>query len=495
MSESAESSARPKLKYEGGRYCSVVGCHSRQGREEVRFFHFPKRNPSQMELWIKAVKRINPDGTAWRPSPRELICGLHFRDKKPSNIQNHPDYVPSIFPTEHKHPKSDADLERHQRQLKRTGGLQALQEVSETAICLHQSLVRDTDTKEQVIDPEVNNDVNLSDLEESQIPTRTVDKAVETFHNPTKDSASSPISAIFLSTASKFMQRAQVSETVFKSCFGISRKYFSYCVKKIGSLLRSAVLNPDEQIGLFWMKLKTNESFRLSGLHFDVSDKSASKIFQRVLDAQFEVARKELWWHSREEVQAMMPESFKLLYPLTRVIIDASEIFIQTPSDVAASVLCWSSYKNHHTLKFLVGIAPVGMITFISKTYGGRVTDTHLTTDCGILELLEPNDLVMADKGFPHIEEDIVNRRGFLVMPPFKKGSHQFTAVENDACYKIASLRIHVERAIQRLKNFEILEKLENSLIPHIDKVLVVVANAVNHSPSLIKQDDEQNKD
>ena len=80
------------------------------------------------------------------------------------------------------------------------------------------------------------------------------------------------------------------------------------------------------------------------------------------------------------------------------MIIDASEVKIEMPNNTRANVLCWSSYKHHHTVKFLVGIAPDGTITFISKAYGGRITDGQLTTDCGILLLLETGDRVMADK-------------------------------------------------------------------------------------------------
>ena len=86
----------------------------------------------------------------------------------------------------------------------------------------------------------------------------------------------------------------------------------------------------------------------------------------------------------------------RILY--SRVIIDASEVKIEMPSNTRANVLCWSSYKHHHTVKFLVGIAPDGTITFISKAYGGRITDGQLTTDCGILLLLETGDRVLADK-------------------------------------------------------------------------------------------------
>ena len=79
--------------------------------------------------------------------------------------------------------------------------------------------------------------------------------------------------------------------------------------------------------------------------------------------------------------------------------IDASEIKIQCPKKAEAAVLCYSSYKGGHTLKFLIGISPNGHITFLSKCYGGRVTDCQLTQESGLLNKLETDDEVMADKG------------------------------------------------------------------------------------------------
>ena len=49
-------------------------------------------------------------------------------------------------------------------------------------------------------------------------------------------------------------------------------------------------------------------------------------------------------------------------------------------------------------------LAPCGLISFISKAYGGRITDSQLTVDCGLLDNLEAGDAVMSDKGFPEVK-------------------------------------------------------------------------------------------
>ena len=47
--------------------------------------------------------------------------------------------------------------------------------------------------------------------------------------------------------------------------------------------------------------------------------------------------------------------------------------------------------------------APCGIITFISKAYGGRISDSQLTVDSGFIEKIRPGDGVMSDKGFPTV--------------------------------------------------------------------------------------------
>jgi hypothetical protein len=74
-------------------------------------------------------------------------------------------------------------------------------------------------------------------------------------------------------------------------------------------------------------------------------------------------------------------------------------------------------------VKFLIGCAPSGEVTFISPTFGGRTRDTEITVQSGFLDLIEVGDVILADKGFPRIEKDLNSAGGLLVMPPFKAGN------------------------------------------------------------------------
>ena len=118
--------------------------------------------------------------------------------------------------------------------------------------------------------------------------------------------------------------------------------------------------------------------------------------------------------------------------------------------------LTFSNYKHHNTLKFLIGITPSGVISFVSDAWGGRVSDRRLVIESGLLDLLEPGDNVMADKGFT-IGDLLTERKCSLNIPPFKK-NNQFSVKEVFETQDIAKVRIHVERTIGRVKNFHLFD-------------------------------------
>ena len=109
--------------------------------------------------------------------------------------------------------------------------------------------------------------------------------------------------------------------------------------------------------------------------------------------------KKLLLWPKREMVKSYMPRVFKDLYPTTRVVIDATEVFVETPSLPELQQMTFSSYKNHNMFKGLIGISPGGAIT-VSNLFPGSVSDKPLTQKSGLLDVLEEGDSVMADWSF-----------------------------------------------------------------------------------------------
>ncbi|XP_021168882.1 uncharacterized protein stox2b isoform X2 [Fundulus heteroclitus] len=159
-------------------------------------------------------------------------------------------------------------------------------------------------------------------------------------------------------------------------------------------------------------------------------------------------------WISREKVKASIPQKFMKFSPNVRVILDCTEVALETPSSLTLQSETFSAYKNHTTLKGLIGVAPCGLVTFILALYTGCISDKEITKVSGILPLLELGDEVMADKGF--LIQDLLQEVGAkLIIPPFRHPG-QFSKKETEETQTIARLRIIVERAIARVKCYHI---------------------------------------
>ena len=219
--------------------------------------------------------------------------------------------------------------------------------------------------------------------------------------------------------------------------------------------------------------------------HFGISQPTVSWIFAtwiNFLYLQF------LLWPPKELIDAYVPNSFKQQYPSTGVIIDASEVFIQQPS-LPELQHTFSTYKNHNTYKGLVGIAQSGAMTFMSKLYPGSISDKELTRQSGLLNLLQYGDSIMADRGFD-IMEDLAPHGGPCTTWSEVKYS-SFSSWKGQIGYwrtlrRIASLWIHMERCMERIKNFHIFDGVMLlSMMDISNQIFFVCAVLTNFHPPL----------
>lgn len=195
-------------------------------------------------------------------------------------------------------------------------------------------------------------------------------------------------------------------------------------------------------------------------------------------------------WPPKTYIREHLPNKFKK-YPNLRVIIDCTEIYTQTPNSLQNRSLMYSHYKSHMTYKALIGITPNGMISFSSDLWTGNISDKQLTKACGILELLEPNDQVMADKGF--LISDILAEKGArLIIPPLR--TVKFFKREVEETRRVANLRIYVEMAIQRIKTFRILQGvMPITLSRQASQIWQICVYLTNLQPPLVCKDKDPN--
>ena len=276
------------------------------------------------------------------------------------------------------------------------------------------------------------------------------------------------------------------------SAWGIFEHLLSYLSPevKIGRCLSAR-----EEFFLTLTKLRLNLMFVDLAQRFGISVGTASNIFNKWLEVMFVRMAFLIVWPEKDVVQKNMPPAFKQLYPDCRVIIDCSEIFIRRPTSFVARSQTYSNYKKHNTVKFLIGITPWGTVSFISRCWGGRISDKNLTVESSFLKKLEYGDTVLADRGFS-VSEDIATYGAHLQIPAFTRGKNQLTEEEVEKSKELSSVRIHVERVIGLLKNkYKILEgpiqlnllKHSNDInFAHIDKILLVCSALINLSNPIV---------
>ena len=179
-----------------------------------------------------------------------------------------------------------------------------------------------------------------------------------------------------------------------------------------------------------------------------------------------------------------IPETFKITYPSTRSIIDCTETLCQRPLSLSSQSAMYSNYKHHVTYKRLLGIAASGVIIFISELFEGSISDKEIVKRSGILNknLWDDDDSIMADRGFT-IQNEPAPLNAELNIPSFPGGRAQLTEAEVKESQTIASVRIHVERAITRIEKFKALNHIPLTLHGSVNQIWTASCILCNFLP------------
>ncbi|XP_062401089.1 uncharacterized protein LOC134092302 [Sardina pilchardus] len=481
-------------------YCCAPGCSNNQHtREDISFYRIP-RDADRRRRWIAAINRKD-----WEPSTYQRLCSDHFVGGKKSNNPLSPDYVPSVFKylTSPQKRRVGASLEKfHQRQ-----DLKRKKREAEVRINVAHTLLGLSDCNEQVnldvghdVDADASvdadhisvccqTDLTMTDMTALEIECQNLraDNAdlklklvscdmlsEESFrNNDEKVRCLTGLPSFTLLFSILSMVRLQLKDTPSMSCF--------------------------QQVLLTCMRLRMNLTMQFLGYLFNVSSSTVSRVFENVLSIFDEnVVPACVIWPERGDVRTSLPMCFRKHFPDCICIIDCFEIFMETPTDLKAKCQTYSKYKAHNTMKYLIGITPQGVISFISRGWGGRATDNFITANSGFLDNLLPGDLVLADRGFT-IQDQVGLYCARVEIPAFTRGKKQLSPVELEDTRKLASVRIHVERVIglARLKYtmlqgpvpISLLYNTENSELTTLDKIVRVACALTNICPSVIPFD------
>ena len=137
-------------------------------------------------------------------------------------------------------------------------------------------------------------------------------------------------------------------------------------------------LDPMNHLFMTLVKLRLDLKLTDLAFRFGISKSLASRYITTWISFLYHHLKEIKWMPTVEQVSGTLPYSFSRYstrglerqtvglfrnnYPNTFAIIDGSEIFLETPSDLRLQSSTWSQYKQYNTVKFLVACTPNGAI-------------------------------------------------------------------------------------------------------------------------------------
>ena len=121
--------------------------------------------------------------------------------------------------------------------------------------------------------------------------------------------------------------------------------------------------------------------------------------------------------------------------------------------------------------------------------FGGRASNKTITKKSkALIESLCPGNALMVDRGFT-ISEDLPSGVS-LIIPPFKKkDKRQFSKETALKSKQISEARVHIERAIRKIKQFDILAgECRLAMVESYRNIFTACAFLVNFQHPFLKK-------
>ena len=340
--------------------CCVGGCNNdwrypeklvvKSHVKELKFHHFPK-DELKRKLWVAEVSK---GLVGFQATNNKVVCSNHFEFGKPTFSSS----MPTMYLAIRSYDKSPK--KRRKLSYKPTSTVTSL-----------------TDIKLE------------SNENDKTVQCSFSIKAALVFANLTRDND--------VKFFTGFSDRS-VFELVFN---GLSIKASDMHYWKGLSNTTKDLSSPRDKKNISLRKLTMEQEFLLTmmrlrlrlliddlAFRFKISGALASSIFTTWIKLMSKELSWLIVWPDRNIIRRNLPAMFRKYYPDCCIIIDCSELFIETPSSLDVAAMCWSNYKHHSTIKYLLGITPNGAISFLSDCYGGRASDIFIVNNSNFFTTL-----------------------------------------------------------------------------------------------------------
>ncbi|XP_051564149.1 uncharacterized protein LOC127446884 [Myxocyprinus asiaticus] len=409
--------------------CVVAGCRNRRTPgTALSFYRFP-RDPERKQRWIAAVNR-----EGWVPNEGSRLCSTHFISGKQVKNPRSPDYVPSVFTSAPLSPhmkearacelydKQEAQVEAanallflqgHGRFLEDHGQIQSQEEPESVSSSLCSCDEEDDDNDEE---DDKEEEISLTSINQGGKPVKNI---------PTKSpDYESSLEALKKENMElrESLDKISLTEASFRNDPEKVRFYTglpNYFVFETVMLLlvphmkgdKYAKLSKFQQLLLTLMRLRLDLKNQDLAYRFGVKVATVTRTVHRIINIMFAtLVPTTVFWPSRVELRKNLPASLRSTCPDCAVIIDCFKVSLEKAfsvdvnQQVASTALTVPAQSTQsammNELKYVIGFAPQGVVTFVSRGTPGHVSDRNLVESCGLLCKLLPGDLVLAEHDF-----------------------------------------------------------------------------------------------
>ncbi|XP_069011156.1 uncharacterized protein [Embiotoca jacksoni] len=451
--------------------CVVAGCRNRRTPgTTLSFYRFP-RDPERKQRWIAAVNR-----EGWVPNDGSRLCSTHFISGKQVKNPRSADYVPSVFTTAPLSPemKEPGALEdKQEARVEAANALLFLQGQGRSAVDdqgeqqkdrKQEAAVEESASSSLSTEEDEDEDESVSDSKKgkfsqaSDAPVNFDDilKALKKENQALRES----VEKMSLSENSLRNDAEKVKFYTGLPNYFVLETVMWLLAPHMDSM-KNVKLSKFQQLLLTLMRLRLDLRNQDLAYRFGVKVGTVTRTVHRMVNIMSStLVPTAVFWPSRAELRKNLPAALRASHPDCAVIIDCFTVPFEEPvsrGNQQQRVL--PSYQRvgttYNVLKYLIGVAPQGVVTFVSRGVPGNVSDKSLAEGCGLLCKLLPGDVVLASRDLDIGES--VAARGAL----FRIGGGSYPGEEvgrsegspaADASSEAASVQRHVERVICMVK-------------------------------------------
>ena len=304
--ESQPAYANKEKRTRSGTKCCVPFCDSHTGRNpELSFHKFPK-DQKRRKIWLHWISR-----TDFKPSEHHRVCSKHFKGGQKTYLNNIPTVVPkSIQPTPSK-PRPT---------------YKCRQRKTVTRLPSPKTNENETEQKWQSEIARLKGTIkNLDD--ENQSLKETIEQQKFTIERFKGNNVNFELYTGFRN----YETFKAFYDFLCPACERLrykGSKNSESCIKG-----PKRMLSPEEELFLCLSRLRCGLLERDLANRYNISVSQVSNIWLTWLDFLRSRLRALPIWPSKQFVNETMPTSLKENYPQTRVIIDCTELFLETPSE------------------------------------------------------------------------------------------------------------------------------------------------------------------